>query len=35
MNVFIVSIQNERGRKRNMRIRNGIQEIFFAAVVSK
>ena len=35
MNVFIVSIQNERGRKRNMRIRNGIQEIFFGAVVSK
>ena len=35
MNVFIVSIQNERGRKRNTRIRNGIQEILFGAVVSK
>ena len=28
MNVFIVSIPNERERKRNMRIGNGFEEFF-------
>ena len=28
MNVFIVSIPNERERKRNMRIENGFEEFF-------
>ena len=28
MNVFIVSIPNEKERKRNMRIRNGFEEFF-------
>ena len=28
MNVFIVSILNEKERKRNMRIRNGFEEFF-------
>ena len=33
MNVFIISIPNEVARKRNMRIRNGFEEIFFALVL--
>ena len=33
MNVFIVSVPNEVERKRNMRIRNGLQEIFFVQVL--
>ena len=28
MNVFIVSIPNEQERKKNMRIRNGLEEFF-------
>ena len=28
MNVFLVSIANEKERKRNMRIRNGFEELF-------
>ena len=28
MNVFFVSILNEKERKRNMRIRNGLEEFF-------
>ena len=33
MNEFIVSIPNELERKRNMRIQNGFEEIFFALVL--
>ena len=32
MNVFIVSISNEPERKRNMRIRNGFEELFVCAL---
>ena len=28
INVFIISIPNEKERKKNMRIRNGFEELF-------
>ena len=33
MNLFVVSIPNEKERKRNMRIRNGFEEIVFVAAL--
>ena len=33
INVFIISIPNEKERKRNMRIRNGFDEFFFCALI--
>ena len=33
MNVFIVSIQNEQGRKRNKQIGNGFEEFFFVCAL--
>ena len=33
MNMFLISIPNEKERKKKMRIRNDFQEIFFVAVL--
>ena len=33
MNVFIVSIQNEQGRKKNKQIGNGFEEFFFVCAL--